>query len=215
MRSCFITILLLLFQMSPLVAGTIVGKVALTPARPASAPVNRYTGRDAVASENADKKTAAVSAVVYLTGGPASNAMPPTVHPQVVQKDQAFVPEVLPILVGTTVDFPNLDPVFHNVFSYSKAKKFDLGRYPKGHSKSVTFDTPGLIKVFCEIHSSMRAHILVLEQPYFALVSEDGSFRIPNVPAGDYTLNVWQENAPDKQRVITVFAADSVAVRVD
>ncbi|MBK7092621.1 MAG: hypothetical protein IPH59_13030 [bacterium] len=215
MRNCFITILLLLLQTAHITAGTIVGEVALTPARPANTAINRYTGRDAVANKNIDTDDAVATAVVYLTGGPISSAVPPNEHPQMVQKDQSFVPEILPILVGTTVDFPNLDPVFHNVFSYSKAKKFDLGRYPKGHSKSVTFDTPGLVKVFCEIHSSMRAHILVLEQPFFALASEDGSFRIPNVPAGNYTLNVWQENVPEKQVNITVPASDSVSVRVD
>jgi hypothetical protein len=131
-----------------------------------------------------------------------------------IQRDQDFHPSIMAILVGTTVDFPNLDPVYHNVFSYSKAKKFDLGRYPKGKSKSVTFDTPGLIKVFCEIHPSMRSHILVLEQPYFAVTEPDGSYRISDVPPGGYTLRVWQENAPDFAQMITVAAGDSLVVDV-
>lgn len=214
MLKCFIAILLITALDNPVSAGTVVGQITLTPFRQPNTPVNRYTGRDAVDLASATSERTVSAAVVYLIGGPKTDATPPQEHPQMVQKDQYFEPEVLPILVGTTVDFPNLDPVFHNVFSYSKAKKFDLGRYPKGHSKSVTFDTPGLVKVFCEIHSSMRAHILVLDQPYFASVTADGRFRIPNVPAGEYTLKIWQEQAPESELPITVPAADSIVVNV-
>ncbi len=213
MHKCFITILLITILGDYAAAGTIVGQVTLTPSRQTAAPVNRYTGRDVVDSAK-DREDGAAAAVVYLVGGPGAGIAPPQEHPQMVQIGQSFDPEVLPVLVGTTVDFPNLDPVFHNVFSYSKTKKFDLGRYPKGHSKSVTFDTPGVVKVFCEIHSSMRAHILVLDLPYFSSVSSDGQFRIPNVPAGEYTLKVWQEQAPESEMPVTVPAADSIVVNV-
>jgi hypothetical protein len=215
MLRCFITILLALGVAAPTRAATVVGKVGNLAAKPVTTTINRYSGRESVARSESGNESPTPIAVVYLTGGAKVTVPPPAKHPEMVQKDQSFYPEVLPITVGTTVDFPNLDPVFHNVFSYSKAKKFDLGRYPKGHSKSVTFDTPGLVKVFCEIHSTMRAHILVLEQPYYAIVAPDGSFRIPDVPAGDYKLKVWQEVAPEIERDIHVTAADSVVVGVN
>lgn len=215
MLKCFITILLALEIASPLIAATVVGKVQNLAIKPATTAINRYAGRESVARSESGNESPTPIAVVYLTGGAKATIVPPAKHPEMVQKDQSFYPEVLPITVGTTVDFPNLDPVFHNVFSYSKAKKFDLGRYPKGHSKSVTFDTPGLVKVFCEIHSTMRAHILVLEQPYYAIVAPDGSFRIPDVPAGDYKLKVWQEVVPEIERDLHVTAADSVVVGVN
>jgi plastocyanin len=215
MLRCFITILLLAGLCRTACAGIVVGRVQNLAPRSSANPINRYAGREASGQSSSDTESLSSAAVVYLIGNSKTNTAPPTEHPKMVQKDQSFYPEVLPILVGTTVDFPNLDPVFHNVFSYSKAKKFDLGRYPKGHSKSVTFDSPGLVKVFCEIHSSMRAHILVLEQPYFATTASDGSFRITDVPAGEYVLKVWQEQSPETELRVTVPAADSVIVNVD
>jgi phosphatidate phosphatase APP1 len=90
-----------------------------------------------------------------------------------------------------------MDLVFHNVFSYSKTKKFDLGRYGKGESKQVMFNKPGLVKVFCEIHKTMRAYVLVLETPYFTTTDDKGYFIIEDVPDGRYTLHVWQENTEE------------------
>jgi len=151
---------------------------------------------------------------VFLTGGPKYEADENAGHEEMKQIDQEFVPHLLPILVGTTVDFPNMDPVFHNVFSYSKTKKFDLGRYSKGSSKSVTFDKPGVVKVFCEIHSSMLAHILVLEQPYFTMTERDGSFRLSEVPPGEYELHIWQENSPEVVRTVQIPDQDVYVVEV-
>ncbi len=215
MLRCFITILLLAAPAHPADAAVVVGKIKNLIARPSSSPINRYAGREALAQNNIAGSSPSLSAIVYLIGNDKTASVPPSEHPKMVQKDQSFYPELLPILVGTTVDFPNLDPVFHNVFSYSKAKKFDLGRYPKGHSKSVTFDAPGLVKVFCEIHSSMRAHILVLEQPYFTVVADDGRFRIADVPPGEYILKVWQEQSPQSELPVSVPAVDSIIVSVD
>ena len=120
------------------------------------------------------------------------------------QKNKAFEPAVIAVSVGSTVEFPNLDPFFHNVFSYSKPKKFDLGRYPKGESESVVFDKPGIVKVFCEIHYSMRAYIHVLESPYIATSDELGRFDIKNIEPGDYTIHLWQENLPSVTKEITI-----------
>jgi len=129
-------------------------------------------------------------AVVYLEG-----ALPPRgekpARPSLTQVKYAFDPRVLGIPVGTTVEFPNKDAVFHNVFSYSKTKRFDLGYYGKGKSKRVTFDKPGLVKVFCDIHSSMSAFILVVNSRHVTKPDEDGAFVLEDVPDGNWTLHVW------------------------
>jgi hypothetical protein len=107
--------------------------------------------------------------------------------------DTGDEPHVLPIVAGTTVDFLNNDKTYHNVFSLSKAKSFDLGRYAAGHSKQVRFDEPGIVRVFCEIHSHMSAFILVFAHRYFAITDSDGRYRLDNVPPGTYTVKVWNE----------------------
>lgn len=107
------------------------------------------------------------------------------------QRDIMFAPRVLPILVGTIVDFPNSDNLFHNVFSYSQAKEFDLGRYPTGESRSILFERSGIVRVYCDIHAHMNATILVLDNPFFARPDDEGTYTIPNVPEGSYTLKLW------------------------
>ncbi|MBW7997625.1 MAG: hypothetical protein FVQ81_13815 [Candidatus Glassbacteria bacterium] len=114
----------------------------------------------------------------------------PAKNPAMIQRNKTFVPHVLPVQSGTTVDFPNLDPLYHNVFSYSRARRFDLGLYEQGKSKSVTFDQPGIIDVFCEIHESMHAYVLVLETPWFTRASADGMYSL-ELPAGDYRICTW------------------------
>lgn len=149
-------------------------------------------------------------AVVYLeSAGPSPAFDPPQVHPRLDQQDMLFRPIVLPVLVGTTVDFPNNDEIFHNVFSYSEAKEFDLGRYPKGQKRSVTFEKPGIVKVYCDIHSYMYATILVLDNPWFAVPDEDGSYRIPHVPPGRYHVSFWYGRRLIESRPITVSAGES------
>jgi plastocyanin len=120
------------------------------------------------------------------------------------QRNETFVPHVLAVTVGTIVDFPNSDRTFHNVFSLSKARRFDLGRYAAGKSKSVRFDRPGLVRVFCDIHSHMNAYVLVLTHRYFSVTDPDGRFRIPNVPAGSYTVVGWYEGEERTSRPVTV-----------
>ncbi|HEY3883944.1 MAG TPA: hypothetical protein VGL62_01960 [Vicinamibacterales bacterium] len=114
-------------------------------------------------------------------------------HARMDQRDEQFVPHVLAIVAGTWVDFPNDDTTYHNVFSLSKAKEFNLGRYAAGHSKSVRFEQPGIVRVFCEIHSHMNAFILVFAHRYFAVTDDDGRYRLDNVPPGAYTVEVWNE----------------------
>jgi len=109
------------------------------------------------------------------------------------QRNEQFVPRLLAITVGTVVDFPNSDIKFHNVFSLSKTRPFDLGRYAPGRSGGVRFDRPGLVRVFCDIHSHMSANILVFSHRFFALTDDQGRYAIPNVPPGSYTVMVWSE----------------------
>ena len=109
------------------------------------------------------------------------------------QRDERFVPHVLAVVAGTWVDFPNADATYHNVFSLSKGNDFNLGRYASGRSKAVRFDRPGIVRVFCDIHSHMSAFILVFAHRYFAVTDEDGRYRIDGVPPGTYTLVAWNE----------------------
>ena len=120
------------------------------------------------------------------------------------QRNETFIPHVLAIVAGTTVDFPNGDRTYHNVFSLSKPRVFDLGRYAAGRSKSVRFDKPGIVRVFCEIHSHMSAYILVFAHRYFAVTDDDGQYRIENVPPGSYTVVAWHEALDPESRRVTV-----------
>jgi plastocyanin len=134
--------------------------------------------------------------VIYLEPSPALHvATPPMpVAPAALrQHDETFVPHVLPVLVGTTVQFPNDDPVFHDVFSLSSPKAFDLQRYPQGASRTVQFPKAGVVEVFCHIHADMSAYILVLENPFFVIPDAQGHFALDGVPEGDYQLTAWYE----------------------
>jgi plastocyanin len=131
-------------------------------------------------------------AVVYLESAPRG-AFEERPGPTVLldQRHENFVPHVLAITTGTSVEFRNSDRTYHNVFSLSKAKSFDLGRYAPGRSKAVRFDHPGIVRVFCEIHSHMNAFILVFAHRHFALTNAEGEYRIDGVPPGSYTVSVW------------------------
>ena len=148
--------------------------------------------------------------VVYIEGPvgnkPIAPETPATVESRhVVQKGAVFNPHVLPIVVGTTVEWPNNDDIYHNVFSMSDAKPFDLGLYKHGEpGKRVTFDKPGRVDVFCSIHANMHCIILVLENPYFATTDDAGHYAITNVPPGTYHLTAWHERLPKQTREIVV-----------
>jgi plastocyanin len=152
--------------------------------------------------------------VVYLESAPALAF--PDAEPQratMDQRNETFVPHVLAITVGTTVDFPNSDNTYHNVFSL-RSPRFDLGRYAAGRSKSVRFDRPGIVRVFCEIHSHMSAFILVFNHRYFAVTAADGRYQIARVPPGRYTLVAWNEGAIRESRQV-VIAEDGGGVDAD
>ena len=133
------------------------------------------------------------AAVVYLEG---TFPLPQPVTVQMPQKDIAFEKPLLPVLVGTKVEFPNLDETYHNIFSYSKPKRFDLGRY-RGDERPIpseVFDKPGVVALHCDIHESMHAIILVLETPHFALTAPNGDYHLAGLPVGHYQLKAWLDS---------------------
>lgn len=128
------------------------------------------------------------------------------------QKELRFVPHVLPIQVGATVEFPNSDPLSHNVFSISDAKRFNLGLYTRGAIRRLKFEKPGVVELLCNVHLEMSAYILVLKNPYFARTASDGAYRIAKVPAGQHRLRCWHERHPAQERVVEVPETGSVTV---
>ena len=158
--------------------------------------------------------------IVFIEGKITNGAPATDVTKQVVtqkeltQKDATFTPHVLPVVIGTTVKWPNKDDILHNVFSMSEAKPFDLDLYkgdPPG--KAVTFEKAGRVDVFCSIHSQMHCIVLVLENPYFASADARGRYVIQNVPAGTYQLKAWHERLPPQLKEITV--PENGEVKVD
>jgi hypothetical protein len=134
----------------------------------------------------------------------------PARSPSLDQKNLQFHPQVLPVLVGTTVEFPNRDNLFHNVFSYSQAKEFDLGRYPKDDSRSVTFDRPGVVRVYCDIHSHMSATVLVLKHPYFTSPDDAGNYQLSRVPPGKYRVVLWYDREIIERKTVEVKAGEDL-----
>jgi plastocyanin len=145
------------------------------------------------------------------------------------QKNLVFIPHVMPILIGTKVDFPNNDNVRHNVLSPSKAKKFNLGTYGSGETRSMVFDNPGVIALLCNVHAEMSAFILAVKNPYFAVTDKEGKFSIPNdkamkaakvsekykdLPAGKYIVRTWHERLKTVTKEITVAEEGEVQVEL-
>jgi plastocyanin len=181
--TCFKIAALALAVVSAAWAGTVSGRVELVSSRETS--VRKHTDYSGV--------------VVWLEplSGPA---MIPTAatHAQMIQKNKTFTPHVLAITVGTVVDFPNFDPIFHNAFSNYNGQIFDIGLYPPGTTRSIPFRREGVVRVFCNIHPSMSAVIVVLKSPYFSTSSKMGVFRIADVPAGSYRMHVFHERAGEQ-----------------
>lgn len=154
--------------------------------------------------------------IVYIDQPPAEKAEPPSKPIEIVtQKDATFSPHVLPILVGTTVRWPNQDEIAHNAFSISDAKQFDLGLYKKGEqAPPQTFDKSGRVDVFCSIHKDMHCILLVLQNPHFAVTDHKNHYSITNVPAGIYRVKAWHERLPGVVKTNVVVPAEG-EVKVD
>jgi plastocyanin len=189
---------------------TIEGKVPLPATRAAAVVVNqRY---EIVASAGILSTNPPV-AVVYLEGAFPRPATPASY--EIAQKEMTFLPALLPLQAGNRVTFPNFDDTYHNIFSFSPAKRFDLGRYRPDERPipSVLFDTPGLVVLRCDIHDHMRALILVLDTPHFVLTDGEGNFRLTGLPAGRYTLKVWLNSKTTLERPVEL--ADGGTLRAD
>lgn len=204
----------------PAAAGVIRGTLHVPAAPGGAAPqFHAYAGSaGAMPGMHAPERGRATDAVVYVAQIPAAAesalAAIPAPRPKLAQKDESFVPRVVPVAVGTTVDFPNLDPIYHNVFSLSPVKRFDLGKYPRGQSKAVLFNRPGLVNVFCDIHSEMAAFVLVLPHHAFVQPRADGSFELPDLPAGRYELHVWHPDLAEIVRPVDVPAHGDARIDV-
>src|SRR6266403_3740421 len=171
------------------------GRVELPKSRSAPVQAKRYE----IVTKGGVLSTRPPLAVVYLDGNfprPASSPIK-----ELAQKDLTFVPALLPIDVGTRVEFPNLDDTYHNIFSYSPTKRFDLGRYRPEERPipSVVFDIRGLVTLRCDIHEHMRGLILVLNSPHFVITDADGRFRLKGLPAGHYTLKAWIDSKTTRE----------------
>ena len=200
------------FSITPvaLLAGAAVeGRVELPKSHSAPVQAKRYE----IVTKGGVLSTQPPLAVVYLEGAFPRPASLPT--KQVAQKDLTFVPALLPIRVGTSVEFPNLDDTYHNIFSYSPAKRFDLGRY-RAEERPIpvqVFDKPGLVTLRCDIHEHMRGLILVLNTPYFVMTDSDGHFRLSGLPAGHYTLKAWIDSRTTREKAVEL--KNDQTLRVD
>ncbi len=180
--------------------GRLAGVVRLTAAKspsPASAYDRRSVGPRPMAQAEAG------NVVVFFEGLRPAGPVPAT-PAKIVQKDEQFVPHVVAVTAGSVVEFPNQDPFFHNVFSLSRPATFDLGRFPPGSSRARTFRTPGLVKVYCQIHSHMSAVARVFDHPWFTIPGTDGTFSIDGVPAGEHTVVAWHERIGERRDQVTI-----------
>ncbi|HLJ48998.1 MAG TPA: carboxypeptidase regulatory-like domain-containing protein [Bryobacteraceae bacterium] len=151
--------------------------------------------------------------VVYLAGDNLPPGQP--VKVEIAQRDRHFEPEMVAIPPGSTVSFPNLDPIFHNVFSLSKVKQFDLGYYPQGRTKAVVFEGSGIVQVYCHLHPNMYAAIVVVGSKWYSQPAADGTFHFKNVPAGKYQLIAWHKTSGRYQSALEVPANGSVPVDIE
>lgn len=188
--------------------GTIVGVVEVSQ-RQTRRTADRYAG----GGTGASREEAVVPVVVHLEGGGAGVSVPAS-PVRISQQDTSFVPPLTVVPVGTVAEFPNMDPFFHNVFSYSRPKRFDLGRYPQGESKEVEFDEPGYVKIFCEVHEWMRAGVMVVDSPHHTQADSDGEFTLTGVPPGEYTLVATDFNQGSEEVRVRVVSGQTARVQL-
>jgi len=194
--------------------GRIAGHVKLTAKVPGTPLASTAYPRRAIGRHDGPAIPEIRNVVVYLKNVTFRESLPPH-RAELRQQNETFVPHVVAVTRGSTVDFPNDDPFFHNVFSLSGAGTFNLGRYPQHESKARTFTKPGTVKVFCDIHSHMSATILVFDHPYFTIPDFDGSYELPAVPAGQYTIVGWHERVGERVVHVTVDAGKTTTIDLD
>ena len=174
-------------------AGSVRGRVSIgipVTAKRATSTYSRSVPNVALAPESELQHV-----VIYVKDAPKTAVTPTRV--EIHQRNENFVPRVVAVTVGSTVDFPNDDPIYHNVFSLSRTKTFDLGRFPRGRSRGQQFDKPGVVKVFCQIHSHMSATVMVFDHPWYAIPDAQGMFDLSGVPPGMHSITAWHERLGD------------------
>jgi plastocyanin len=189
-------------------SAVIEGQVELPKSHAAPVQAKRYE----IVTKGGVLSTQPPLAVVYLEGSFQKPSSLPT--KQVAQKDLTFVPALLPIRVGTKVEFPSFDDTYHSIFSYSPAKRFDLGRYRPDERPipAEVFDKPGLVTLRCDIHEHMRGLILVLNTPYFVMTDTEGRFRLSGLPPGHYTLKAWIDSSTTREKAVDLKNGQTVHV---
>ncbi len=194
--------------------GSISGVVALSLPQRAERPPRYYRGSYRASHDDDPAPAPVQSVVVYVEDLPTpAGGWPLTLEPALMrQHHDRFVPHVLPALRGRTVSFPNDDNYFHNVFSVVAGDRFDLGRYGQGSTRLQTFDDPAVVVVRCEIHSGMKAYILVLDNPVFAVPDERGRYSLPAVPVGDWTIVAWHPSRAAIRRSISVRSGQATSL---
>ena len=197
-------------SISVAVGGTLEGVVSViaAPSRRLTSP-GAYPGRSvSVGTPSGGSELANVIVFVDL----AASTPAPSTRVAIRQVDEVFVPHVVAITTGSTVDFPNDDLIFHNVFSLSRPASFDFGRYPRGASKGRVFDKPGIVKVFCHFHSHMSALVRVFGHPYFARPDAAGHFVIDGIPAGKHRVVAWHERVGEVSHQVVVIDGGRVSL---
>lgn len=208
MRLTGISTILILAPIPFMAGATVEGYVELPKSHSAPVIAKRYQ----IVTRGGVLSTEPPVAVVYLDGSFAKPTSPPT--KQVVQKNLTFMPSLLPVRVGTKVEFPNLDDTYHSIFSYSPAKRFDLGRYRPEERPipAQVFDKSGLVTLRCDIHEHMRGLILVLNTPYFVMTDTDGHFRLDGLPAGHHTLKAWIDSRTTREKPVELKSDQTLEV---
>ena len=188
--------------------GRVTGSVTLTLAKSAPSSAAAYDRR--AVGPRPKPLPELKNVVIFFADISASKGA--AVQAAIAQKDEQFVPHVVAVTTGSSVAFPNQDPFFHNVFSLSRGASFNLGRYPSGSSRSKVFTKPGIVKVFCEIHSQMSAVVRVFDHEWYTVPSEDGTFAMGNVPPGDHILVAWHERIGERRDRVTIRAGASTQI---
>ena len=193
--------------------GRVIGRIRLTTRLPGKPlPSTAYPRRTVtVGDHDAPALPQIRNVVVYIKDAVFAGSLA-TSRTEIRQEHETFLPRTVAITRGSSVDFPNGDPFFHSVFSLSRAANFNLGRFERGQSRSREFTKAGTVKVYCDIHSHMSATILVFDHPYFTIPELDGSFELPAVPVGQYTLVGWHERVGERSERIRVEAGKATSI---
>jgi hypothetical protein len=186
--------------------GRVTGSVKLTLAPSAPSSATAYEGRSIAPRPKPQPELRNV--VIFFADLPALRPAPK--HASIAQRDEQFLPHMVAVTTGSSVAFPNEDPFFHNVFSLSRGAAFNLGRYPSGSSRAKVFTRPGIVKVFCEIHSHMSAVVRVFDHGWFTVPADDGTYAIEGVPPGEHTLVAWHERIGERRERVTIRAGAGV-----